>query len=71
VLSEGKLFKIWRLKILVVNTVTNKVSRLLGKDETVRWMNLVIYQGQPAKKSLSTMVSIAGLQEIPNSLDVS
>jgi hypothetical protein len=42
-----------------VNTVTNKVARLLGKDETVRWMNLAIYQGQPAKKSL-TMVSIVG-----------
>ena len=44
----------------MVNTVTNKVARLLGKDETVRWMNLAIYQGQPAKKSL-TMVSIARL----------
>jgi len=64
VLSEGKLSEIWRLKsagILVVNTVTNRVARLLGKDETVRWMNLAIYQGQPAKKSLNTMVSIARL----------
>jgi peptidylprolyl isomerase domain and WD repeat-containing protein 1 len=43
--------------IPVVN-ITNKVARLLGKDETVRWMNLAIYQGQP--KSL-TMASIAGL----------
>jgi peptidylprolyl isomerase domain and WD repeat-containing protein 1 len=52
--------QIWRLTclmILVVNTVSNKVVRLLGKDETVRWMNLAIYQGQPAKKSLSTLVS--------------
>ena len=46
------------LMSLVVNTVTNKVARLLGKDETVRWMNLAIYQGQPAKKSLNTVVSI-------------
>ena len=45
----------------VVNTVTNRVSRLLGKDETVRWMNLAIYQGQPAKKTLNTVVRVAGI----------
>ena len=45
--------------IPVVNTVTNKVVRLLGKDETVRWMNLAIYQGQPGKKSLN-LVSTTG-----------
>jgi peptidylprolyl isomerase domain and WD repeat-containing protein 1 len=74
---EGKLSGPSRLKpmgIPVVNTITKKVARLLGKDETVRWMNLVIYQGQPAEKGLS-MVSITGLQEIsacsPNSLNVS
>ena len=59
----------------MVNTVTNKVARLLGKDETVRWMNLAIYQGQPSKKSLNTMVSTAGIPEIlvcfQNSLDTS
>ena len=77
VLSEGGLSEIWRLKsagILVVNTVTNRVARLLGKDETVRWMNLAIYQGQPSKKSLNTVVSIARLQKISvyflDSLDV-
>lgn len=41
----------------VVNTVTNRVVRLLGKDETVRWMNLSIYQGAPSKKGLTTTVS--------------
>ena len=59
--SESCLPGIWELKsarILVVNIVTNRVSRLLGKDETVRWMNLAIYQGQPAKKSLNTAVSV-------------
>lgn len=59
--SESYLPVIWELKsvrILVVNIVTNRVSRLLGKDETVRWMNLAIYQGQPAKKSLNTAVSM-------------
>lgn len=45
--------------IIVVNTVNNKVVRLLGKDETVRWMNLAIYQGQPAKKSINTVVRIS------------
>lgn len=42
----------------VVNTVTNKVSRLLGKDETVRFMNLSLYQGAPAKKGLLTVVCL-------------
>ncbi len=45
--------------IAVVNTVTNRVMRLLGKDENVRWMNLTLYQGAPAKKGLTTAVSIA------------
>lgn len=55
--SKGQ--KLTSVRILVVNTVTNRVARLLGKDETVRWMNLAIYQGQPAKKSLNTLVSVA------------
>ncbi|KAI0755044.1 peptidyl-prolyl cis-trans isomerase [Daedaleopsis nitida] len=45
--------------IKVVNTVTNRVVRLLGKDETVRFMNLTVYQGAPAKKSRATMASAA------------
>lgn len=40
----------------MVNVVTNKVSRLLGKDETVRWMNLSLYQGAPAKRGFTTVV---------------
>ncbi len=39
-----------------MNTVTNRVVRLLGKDETVRFMNLTLYQGAPAKKGRSTAV---------------
>ena len=42
----------------VVNTVTNRVARLLGKDETVRWLQLTLYQGAPAKKGLTTAVSV-------------
>jgi len=66
-LRKGKLLEVRALKSAmapVVNTVTNKVSRLLGKDETVRWMNMAIYQGQPSKKSLNTVVSTAGMQGI-------
>ena len=44
--------------MIVVNTVTNRVVRLLGKDETVRWMNLSLYQGAPAMRGRLTVVSI-------------
>lgn len=44
--------------IAVVNTVTNRVVRLFGKDETVRWMHLTLYQGAPAKKGLTTAVCV-------------
>ncbi|KZT09132.1 peptidyl-prolyl cis-trans isomerase [Laetiporus sulphureus 93-53] len=47
------------LGIKVVNTVTNRVVRLLGKDETVRFMNLTLYQGAPAKKGLTTAAAAA------------
>lgn len=42
----------------MVNTVTNRVVRLLGKDEVVRWLNLSLYQGAPAKKGFTTMVRL-------------
>ncbi|KAG2009573.1 peptidyl-prolyl cis-trans isomerase, variant 2 [Coprinopsis cinerea AmutBmut pab1-1] len=41
---------------VVVNTYTNRVARLLGKDEVVRFLNLTLYQGAPSKKSLTTVV---------------
>ncbi|OAX42832.1 hypothetical protein K503DRAFT_709757 [Rhizopogon vinicolor AM-OR11-026] len=47
------------LGIKVVNTVTNRVARLLGKDESVRWMNLALYQGAPAKKGLTTLAAVS------------
>lgn len=43
--------------VTVVNTVTNKVARLLGKDETARFLNLSLYQGIPIKKGITTIVS--------------
>ena len=48
----------------VVNTVTNRVVRLLGKDETVRWMNLSLYQGSPAKKGITTVAMAASANPI-------
>ena len=36
-------------EVLVVNTITNKVARLLWKDETVRRMNLAISQDDPRR----------------------
>lgn len=47
----------------VVNIVTNRVVKLLGKDEVVRFLNLTVYQGAPAKKSITTMVMTAFLGE--------
>jgi peptidylprolyl isomerase domain and WD repeat-containing protein 1 len=47
-----------------VNTVTNRVVRLLGKDETVRWMNLSLYQGAPAKKGITTVAMAASANPI-------
>ncbi|KAG9315709.1 hypothetical protein JVU11DRAFT_3356 [Chiua virens] len=52
------------LGIKVVNTVTNRVSRLLGKDEAVRWMNLSLYQGAPSKKGLTTLAMAASANPI-------
>ncbi|KAF8755141.1 Cyclophilin type peptidyl-prolyl cis-trans isomerase/CLD [Rhizoctonia solani] len=50
--------------IKVVNTVTNRVVRLLGKDETGRWLNLALYQGAPAKKGITTMAMAASANPI-------
>jgi peptidylprolyl isomerase domain and WD repeat-containing protein 1 len=52
------------LAAAVVNTVTNRVVRLLGKDETVRWMNLSLYQGAPAKKGITTVAMAASANPI-------
>ncbi|KAG9009450.1 hypothetical protein FRB93_005386 [Tulasnella sp. JGI-2019a] len=52
------------LGIKVVNVVTNRVSRLLGKDETGRWLNLSLYQGAPSKKGVSTIAMAASSNPI-------
>ncbi|TEB40067.1 peptidyl-prolyl cis-trans isomerase [Coprinellus micaceus] len=52
------------LGIKVVNTYSNRVVRLMGKDETVRYLNVTLYQGAPAKKSLLTASMAASANPI-------
>ncbi|KAG5636191.1 hypothetical protein H0H81_008897 [Sphagnurus paluster] len=52
------------LGIKVLNVVTNRVVRLLGKDEAVRFLNLSLYQGAPAKKGVTTMAMAASANPI-------
>ncbi|KIK38998.1 hypothetical protein CY34DRAFT_808818 [Suillus luteus UH-Slu-Lm8-n1] len=54
------------LGIKVVNVVTNRVARLLGKDESVRWMNLALYQGAPAKKGLAPAMTASANPMLAN-----
>ncbi|MCJ1309976.1 Peptidylprolyl isomerase domain and WD repeat containing protein 1 [Agyrium rufum] len=39
----------------VINTLTNRVVRVFGRDEPFRALNLAIYQGQPQKKGVVTV----------------
>ena len=39
----------------VINTLTNRVVKLYGKEEPFRSLNLTLYQGQPQKKGLVTV----------------
>lgn len=52
------------LGIKVLNIVTNRVVRLLGKDEVVRFLNFGMYQGAPAKRGLTTMAMAASANPI-------
>ena len=38
-----------------VNTLTNRVVRVFGKEESFRSLNLALYQGQPQKKGVITI----------------
>ena len=42
--------------LAVINTVTNKLVRILGRDENHRFLNIGLYQGMPPKKGLQTIV---------------
>lgn len=52
---------------VVVNVRTNKVTRLIGKSETHRFLNVALYQGAPKKKAVYTLAMAAsdntGLRE--------
>lgn len=37
-----------------MNIVTNKVARVLGKDDSIRFLNVSLYQGAPTKKGFMT-----------------
>lgn len=39
----------------VLNTLTNRVLKVYGKDEPFRSLNLALYQGQPDKKGVVTV----------------
>ncbi|KAF8195425.1 hypothetical protein BJ912DRAFT_956939 [Pholiota molesta] len=52
------------LGIKVVNIVTNRVVKLLGRDEAVRFLNVSLYQGAPAKKTITTMAMAASANPI-------
>lgn len=41
--------------IKCINTYTNRVVRVYGKDEPFRALNLTMYQGQPQKKGITTV----------------
>ncbi|KEY65585.1 hypothetical protein S7711_09245 [Stachybotrys chartarum IBT 7711] len=43
------------LGIKVLNTYTNQVVKVYGRDENMRAVNLGIYQGQPQKKGFTTV----------------
>ncbi|KAL2756337.1 hypothetical protein ACRALDRAFT_1056895, partial [Sodiomyces alcalophilus JCM 7366] len=43
------------LGIKVLNTYTNQIVKVYGKDEHLRAVHLAIYQGQPQKKGVTTV----------------
>jgi peptidylprolyl isomerase domain and WD repeat-containing protein 1 len=43
------------LGVKCINTFTNRVVRVFGKDEAFRALNLALYQGQPQKKGVVTV----------------
>jgi peptidylprolyl isomerase domain and WD repeat-containing protein 1 len=43
----------------VLNTYTNRVVKVYGKDENFRALNIAMYQGQPQKKGITTVAMAA------------
>jgi hypothetical protein len=42
---------------VVLNTNTNKVVRIIGKSENIRFLNIALYQGNVESKKMLTMVT--------------
>ncbi|KAK7970740.1 hypothetical protein PG996_000830 [Apiospora saccharicola] len=47
------------LGVKVINTFTNQVVKVYGKEENMRPVHLAIYQGQPQKKGITTVAMAA------------
>jgi len=47
------------LGIKVLNTYTNKIVKVYGKEENFRPLSLALYQGQPQKKGVTTVAMAA------------
>lgn len=47
------------LGVKVLNTFTNHIVKVYGKDENFRPVNLALYQGQPQKKGVTTVAMAA------------
>lgn len=43
------------LGVKLVNTLTNRVTKLYGREESFRPLHLALYQGQPSKKGVVTV----------------
>jgi len=48
----------------VINTLTNRVVKVYGQDETFRAVNLCLYQGQPDKKNVVTVEMAASVNPL-------
>lgn len=58
------------LGIKCINTFTNRVVRVYGKDEPFRALNLAVYQGQPQKKGVMTVSMAASSNPLLQEADV-
>lgn len=54
------------LGIKVVNTVSNRGSRLLGKDETLRFLNMSLFQGVTMQKQATSIALAASDNPMAN-----
>ncbi|KAL7009101.1 Peptidyl-prolyl cis-trans isomerase cyp15 [Cystobasidiomycetes sp. EMM_F5] len=50
----------------VINTITNRLVRILGRDENHRFLNISLYQGAPIKKGLQTIAMAASENPLLN-----